>query len=200
MKLPIRSTLLLSLLIVPGTSLADYKVTLKKGTAFFVGDYWVNEDRVSFYLDGGMVGLPRDLVRYIGISDEPVTGVRTVIKKITFGADSEYLTAELKTDMQDWEQTREPPKIAARTNANAVKRIEREITRDQDLREEALQIQLELEAAKSAYKTARRAGKEEVWKMASQQIMKLGEKRGRLLKEAQDTNGGTTPAWWSETM
>ncbi len=167
--------LLLAGLLSPLPCAADYLVTLKKGTTFFVGDYEVDEHSVSFYHDGGLVGVPRNLVRYISLTDKPAPGVRTEVRTITFGQNSEFSTEEV-TENQPAEGT----------------------SQDDIYREKAWYIRKDIAKAKMAFIAAQKVDDQQARKQAVAQIMELKKQKSRLYDEVRDANAGKEPHWWKE--
>lgn len=174
MKRLIRAAIILVFLIDPCIGEAAYRIQLKNGREIITSRYWEEGSEIKFYSDGGVMGIPKDLVRRIDQSDLPekkateeqkATGTTTVP-----GEEAGATPSKRATEKVDIESYREKRSVLKSKFDEASERY-REALRNQDP-----------------------AGKQK----ASEEMREFSRQAYNLADELKEKNKGVLPDWWEE--
>ena len=166
---------IIALLTYPCICFASYLVQLTNGSQFVVYQYWEEANQIRFYSHGGAVGIPKDCVKEISVSDIPIeteTKRSTILSAGTAGTSA-------KQDSQT-EQT------------SAEKKSGRDIMSFTYYKEKKLRLKAELDKAMERFRQSSRNRDSEANKKAIEDMTKLSRQLIDLT-DALKKNAGVLP-------
>jgi len=176
MKRLIRAAIILVFLIDPCIGDAAYRIQLKNGREIITSRYWEEDSEIKFYSDGGVMGIPKDLVRRIDQSDLPE-------KKETREADDQKAAKPTATTDQE---------VGTRTQGGETK------VDIGSYREKKAVLKRKFDEAWDRYLEATKNKDLEAKEKARIEMTEFSRQVYDLADELKEKNKGVLPDWWEE--
>jgi hypothetical protein len=194
MKMYLLFVATLALLAFPAVCLCSYLIELNNGRQFVVDQHWEEAGKIAFYFHGGVVAIPKHLVKKISESDvraEP--GVSSL----------EDTAAGRGVHEETVISSGKPGEGQAQDSGSEIQTgLKTEGTHGEvDLehyRRQRLLLKSRLEEATQRFRKASASRGLEAKKRAIQDITKTSKEMLDLSRELQEKNDGVLPEWWDQ--
>lgn len=167
------SAALIVFLAYPMLSHASYLIELTNGNKFITYEPWEEGDEIKFYYYGGVIGIPKSIIKEIRESDLPYKEQLPEEKSSVTEKDVRDETAKKQED----EAEDQPVDDSAYKN-----------------RRESLRKQIE--EATNKYNAALKQNDQKEITETYQTVAKLSSELKSLKKEVKDRHKGKLPEWW----
>jgi len=184
----------LTLLAFPGACLSSYVIELNNGRQFVVDQHWEESSKIAFYFHGGVVAIPKHLVRKISKSDVRAEPGVPSLEDTTAGkgAHEETVISSGKPGEGQVQASGSEIQTGLKTEGtHAVVDLEH-------YRRQRLLLKSRLEEATERFRKASASRSLEAKKRAIQDITKTSKEMLHLSRELQEKNDGVLPEWWDQ--
>jgi hypothetical protein len=176
----------------PSICTASYVIELESGSQLVVNHYWEEDNRIAFYFHGGVVAIPKDLVRTISESDLPHGQEASSLGYTAGGKDLDGQSTTTAGETSHGQVPNGPPEMAVglqnhRTDAPADFEYYK---KHKNL------LKSKLEEATRRFREASGNRNLEAKKSAIQDMTKISKEMFSLAQELEAKNNGVLPEWW----
>ena len=163
-------------LTFPAPCLSSYRIDLKNGARFTTEKYWVEDNQICFYANGGIMGVEKNSIRNITESET------------TYSKESQPL---FKPPIPKTDKTLSLPQITKEPFPSQTDPPDKEA-----LIEEKERIVTEIRYARAAFQEAKAKKDDKQMRTERKKLLSLHTQRSNLFKRVKDAYGAQVPAWW----
>lgn len=188
-------------LITPLISSAYYTIYLKNGRQFRTDNYWEENDKVVFYLRGGVIGIEKNYVEKIVETNERETSYiyknETDDSGNTNGQEKSYLQRSQEISEHQTQQKRYGDVEKSGSQSKSDERVKDDI--DVDYYKKA-QSELKGKIDESIKKFRKASGSKntQLKQEAMKEISAFSKQLYDLQDELKEKNDGELPKWWEK--
>jgi len=179
-------------LICSSVCFPSYVIELESGSELVVDYHWEDNGNIAFYFHGGVVAIPRHLVRNIRESDAPPAQEDSSLKQTgrTQQVEAESAMTSGKTRQRRSNESVE--EVGAGLQANGKDKE----TSFEYYKKQRLLLKSELEEATQRFREASGSKDLQAKQEAIRNMTKISKKLYSLSKELEAKNKGVLPDWW----
>ncbi|MDY6989208.1 MAG: hypothetical protein SWQ30_14250 [Thermodesulfobacteriota bacterium] len=182
----------LSFLTCPSICLPSYVIELESGSELVVDYHWKDNGKIAFYFHGGVVAIPRHLVRNIRESDAPP------------GQDDPSLRQSGRTRQVAGESAMTSGETRQRRSNDSAGEVDAGLQangKDKETnfdyyKKQRLLLKSDLEEATQRFREASSSKDLQAKQEAIQDMTKSSKELYSLSKELEAKNNGVLPDWW----
>jgi len=184
----------LAFLIYPSICAPSYVIELKNGRQLVVYQHWEEGSEIRFYFHGGVVAIPKHLVRSISESDmqygEAVSSVQDIVIEENIDRGS-IISSSIIGETQG-------KKDGLEKETDSQKRKKDGVIEFEYYRERKLLLKAKLNESMVRFLEASGNKDSEAKKTAIQDMTKISGQIFDLADELEEKNRGLLPEWWAD--